>query len=190
MPELDLGQIIFLILVVIVGFIRWVGNLIQQQKEARERAKLSPEEQARRDAAWRRQVGQDEPAEEIDPFHELRELFEQFNEPPPQPPPPPRAPAAKPVMTAAAPPPLPVARSAPVSVAPPPAAFPASSAVQRAFTEAREARAARRFAEAGAKRARPASQQWSSLRRQLASPRALRQAILVREILGPPVALR
>ncbi len=46
MPDIDWGQAIFLLLVVVVGFIRWVGNLIQQQKEAKKRGQLSPEERA------------------------------------------------------------------------------------------------------------------------------------------------
>ncbi len=186
MPDIDWGQVVFLILVVVVGFIRWVTNLIQQQKEAKERARLSPEEQARRDAAWRRQVGEEEPVEEVDPFRELKDLFEQFKEPPPQPAPPPlppRVPVARPVVVAS-PPALPV-KAAPVA-----AAFPSSSNVQRSFTEARTARVAREFTEAGSKRERPVSAQLASLRRQLASQHALRQAILAREILGPPVALR
>ncbi len=191
--DTDWGQVIFLILVVVVGFIRWVANLIQQQKEAKERASLSPEELARREAAWRRQIGEEEEAPvEKDPFQELKDLFEQIKEPQrpapappslPKPPPPALRPAS------AAPPPLPAA----VPASPPPQpssaaaaaaaraySLPASSgSVNRAFSEARPPEKRGRSGQAAA-----------SLRRELASPRALRQAVLMREILGPPKALR
>lgn len=183
--DIDWGQVIFLILVVVVGFIRWLGNLIQQQKEAKERAQLSPEERALREAAWRRQIGQDEPAPESnDPFRELKDLLEQFQPKPATPPPvpPPQAPRLRPAVRPGPPPPLPV--PVPVATAPQPvaaAAFPTSSTVQRVFTEAREA---------GMASVKKPSAQLKGLRLELASPRALRQAILVREVLGPPVALR
>ena len=60
MPDIDWGQVIFLILFVVVGFFRWLGNLIQQQKEAKERPTiLTPQERALREAAWRKQTGQE-----------------------------------------------------------------------------------------------------------------------------------
>lgn len=191
-PDIDWGQVIFLALVVIVGFVRWVGNLIAQQKEAKARAKLTPEEIALREAAWRKQVGLDEEPEEptpppADPFRELKDLFEQLREPAPaptppplrRPPPPPPLPVHRQVSAPPAPPPLrPVGVTEKVFVPTPTQAFPTSSHVHRQFTEA------------VAHRDRPLSAKLSSLRRELATPKALRQAILIREVLGPPKALR
>jgi len=197
-PDIDWGQVIFLALVVIVGFVRWVGNLIAQQKEAKARAALSPEEIALREAAWRRQVGLDEEEEEerdftptptprptaptADPFRELKDLFEQLKEPPPAPPPPipptRRIPPPLPVQRQAAPPSRPPVPAPKVFVPTPTQAFPTSHHVHRQFTEA------------VAHRDRPVSAKLTGLRRELATPKALRQAILIREVLGPPKALR
>lgn len=199
--DIDWGQVIFLALVVIVGFVRWVGNLIEQQKEAKARAQLSPEELAMREAAWRKQVGMDEANRQPnppspsptppDPFRELKDLFEQLREPTPAPapkppplrrPPPsaPRTTAPRPYVQAPPPPPIrPVGVTKQVFVPTPTRAFPTSSSVQRTFTEA---------AKAGSQR--PTSAKLTNLRRELATPKALRQAILIREVLGPPKALR
>jgi len=194
-PDIDWGQVIFLALVVIVGFVRWVGNLIAQQKEAKARANLSPEEIALREAAWRRQVGLDQEEEERDfspappprpaaptpdPFRELRDLFEQLKEPTPAPAPPlpQRLPPPLPVHRRAAPPPPTPPPAPKVFVPTPTQAFPTSHHVHRQFTEA------------VAHRDRPVSAKLTGLRRELATPKALRQAILIREVLGPPKALR
>ncbi len=194
-PDIDWGQVIFLALVVIVGFVRWVGNLIAQQKEAKARANLSPEEIALREAAWRRQVGLDQEEEDRDfspappsrptaptpyPFRELKDLFEQLKEPTPAPTPPPpqRLPPPLPVHRRAAPPPPTPPPAPKVFVPTPTQAFPSSHHVHRQFTEA------------VAHRDRPVSAKLTGLRRELATPKALRQAILIREVLGPPKALR
>ncbi len=179
MPDIDWGQVIFLVLVVVVGFIRWVANLIQQKKEAKERSNLSPEERARREAAWRKQIGEEVDVEkEEDPFRELKELFEQFNKPPqPQPAPPP-LPQRLPVKTPPAPP-RPPRVASPVAIEPA-LPLPARSALPIIPLTPYF----------GLADARPVPARLASLRRELASPQALRQAILVREILGPPKALR
>ena len=202
MPDIDWGQVIFLILFVIVGFVRWLGNLIEQRKEAKERASLSPEEIARREAAWRKQVGQDletAPAPTatpppLDPFRQLKDLFDQLNEPAPKPQPQPQPQAQRPstppplvqVQRPAPPPqrtqppPIPVpAKPANTPVAAPvlAKAFPTSNFVHRSFTEA------------VAHRDRRTSAKLMSLRLDLRSPSALRRAIVIREILGPPKAL-
>jgi hypothetical protein len=89
MPDIDWGQVIFLILFVVVGFFRWLGNLIQQQKEAKERPTiLTPQERALREAAWRKQTGQEaapvplpsptSTAPPPDPFAEIKDLFKQI----------------------------------------------------------------------------------------------------------------
>ncbi len=187
MPDIDWGQVIFLLLVVIVGFVRWIGNLIQQQKEAKERAKLSPDELARREAAWRKQVGQEEieVEESHDPFSELKDLFEQLREPAPPPVAPPPLPArpAPPVFQRT-PTPTPVP-SRVFPSAPPAPAVPATA--RGSFPVAGAAN--RRFTEAVAHRDRPVPIGLKNLRRELSTPRALRQAIIIREILGPPKAL-
>lgn len=185
--NIDWGQVIFLALVVIVGFVRWFTNLIEQQKEARERAKLDPEEEALREAAWRRQVGQEE-VEPEDPFQELKDLFEKMrSDPQPSSVPPPLPPAKAPVLRRSqpvqreAPPPPPVVIQAVQSPAVELAAsplFPGSHTVSRQFTEA------------VAHRDRPTALNLQRMRMQLRNPDALRQAILIREILGPPKALR
>ena len=193
MPDIDWGQVIFLILFVVVGFVRWLGNLMEQRKEAKERASLSPEELARREAAWRRQVGQDENPPPLptptstqpppDPFRQFKELIEQLQTPeqPPKRPSTPPPPVQRPLT----PPPIPQ-RAATVAPAPPQAApitanfekaFPTSSSVNRSFTEAI------------AHRERGTADSLRSLRKSLRNPEALRQAFVVREILGPPKAL-
>lgn len=185
MPDIDWGQVIFLILFVIVGFVRWLGNLIEQRKEAQERATLSPEEVARREAAWRKQMGQDtEPAPTStqpppDPFRQLRDLFEQLNEPEPKPQ---RPSSPPPLVQRPAPPPL-RAQPPPIPAPPAPApvlakAFPTSSFVDRSFTEA------------VAHRDRRTAPKLMNLRLDLRSPTALRRAVVIREILGPPKALQ
>jgi len=191
--DIDWGQVIFLVLVVVVGFVRWVAGLLEQQKAAKERAKLSPEEQAQRDAAWRRQVGKGGDVEDEDPFGELKELFEQLKEserpapsktsaPPPLPSATPRLPTPPPIVVrhvATTPPPSQRPSTAHAPFVPTPTKhFPGSTSVKRTFTEA------------VGHRERPTAANLSGLRRQLRNPAALRQAILIREILGPPKALQ
>lgn len=199
MPDIDWGQVTFLILFVVVGFFRWLGNLIQQQKEAKERPKvLTPEERAMRDAAWRRQTGSapnpTPPASPTsttpppDPLAELKELFKQIkeaNQPPPrptQPPPPlpvnPGSPNASRAPQRQMPVPPPVPAIPKQAMAPTPAvAFPTSSSIDRSFTEA------------VAHRDRRTADRLKRLRTDLRSPLSLRRAIVIREILGPPKAL-
>jgi cytoskeletal protein RodZ len=199
MPDIDWGQVIFLILFVVVGFFRWLGNLIQQQKEAKERPTvLTPEERALREAVWRKQTASEpspvpspsptSTAPPPDPFAEIKDLFIQIkesNQPPPrqtQPPPPlpvkPNSPppSRTPQLQNSVPPPFP----APSKQAPIPtlaSAFPTSNFVDRSFTEA------------VAHRDRRTADSLMRLRMDLRSPLSLRRAIVIREILGPPKAL-
>ena len=199
MPDIDWGQVIFLILFVVVGFFRWLGNLIQQQKEAKERPTiLTPEERALREAVWRRQTASEpspipapsptSAAPPPDPFAEIKDLFKQIkesNQPPPrqtQPPPPlpvrPNSPSPSrtPQPQNAVPPPVPALPKQP----PTPTlanAFPTSNFVDRSFTEA------------VAHRDRRTADSLMRLRMDLRSPLSLRRAIVIREILGPPKAL-
>lgn len=199
MPDIDWGQVTFLILFVVVGFVRWLGNLIQQQKEAKERPTLlTPEERALREAAWRQQTGQGpsttpkpaptSTAPPPDPFSELKDLFKQLKEtsqstprPGPLPPalpsrttspaphqrPQPQRPTTSPTPALSRPEPVPTLASA----------FPTSNFVDRSFTEA------------VAHRDRRTADSLMRLRMDLRSPLALRRAVVIREILGPPKAL-
>jgi cytoskeletal protein RodZ len=199
MPDIDWGQVIFLILFVVVGFFRWLGNLIQQQKEAKERPTiLTPQDRALREAAWRKQTGQEaapvplpsptSTAPPPDPFAEIKDLFKQIkesNQPSPrqaQPPPPlpvrpnSLSPSRKPQPPNSVPPPVPALPKQP----PTPTlanAFPTSNFVDRSFTEA------------VAHRDRRTADSLMRLRMDLRSPLSLRRAIVIREILGPPKAL-
>jgi hypothetical protein len=184
MPDIDWGQVVFLILFVVVGFVRWLGNLIQQQKEAKNRPLPSPAERALREAAWRKQTGQATtpvPASTQpppDPFGEWKDLLKQFKEStqptPPRTRPPPLQ--QRPQPQPSAPPPTPPP-SAPFVTLSATHAFPTSSFVDRSFTEAI------------AHRDRRTADSLMRLRTDLRSPLALRRAIVIREILGPPKAL-
>jgi cytoskeletal protein RodZ len=199
MPDIDWGQVIFLILFVVVGFFRWLGNLIQQQKEAKERPTiLTPQERALREAAWRKQTGQEaapvpspsptSTAPPPDPFAEIKDLFKQIkesNQPSPrqaQPPPPlpirPNSPSPfrKPQPPNSVPPPVPALPKQP-PITTPATAFPTSNFVDRSFTEA------------VAHRDRRTADSLMRVRMDLRSPLSLRRAIVIREILGPPKAL-
>lgn len=199
MPDIDWGQVTFLILFVVVGFVRWLGNLIQQQKEAKERPSvLTPEERTLREAAWRRQTGQEasplpapsptSTAPPPDPFSEFKDLFKQLKESTqqsprqaPAPPPPPARPKSPPPYQRPKPqnavpqpvPALPQQIPAPTLAS----AFPTSNFVDRSFTEA------------VAHRDRRTADSLMRLRMDLRSPLSLRRAIVIREILGPPKSL-
>ena len=92
--DFDWSQIAFLIMVVVVGFIRWLGSAIQKNKE--QVPPLTEHEKALREEAWRRQTGQggapplpQGEGKEFDPWGELRDLFkpETGRSAPPLPPP-------------------------------------------------------------------------------------------------------
>jgi hypothetical protein len=199
MPDIDWGQVVFLILFVVVGFIRWLGNLIQQQKEAKERPDvLTPEQRALREAAWRRQTGRDNPVDPApaptstqlppDPLSELKEFLKQLKQevnPPPRPAsrrsPVPQSPPSLPPLMAqppqhSLPPPIPVTAQVSQEMDTN-KVFPTSASVARSFTEA------------VAHRDRRTAGSLMRLRRDLRSPASLRRAIVIREILGPPKSL-
>jgi hypothetical protein len=199
MPDIDWGQVVFLILFVVVGFIRWLGNLVQQQKEAKERPDvLTPEQRALREAAWRRQIGQDNPSNPApaptstqlppDPLSELKDFLKQLKQEGSSPPlpassrlPVPQKPSSPPSLKAqppaqSLPPPVPVSAQA-TPAKDDNKMFPTSVSVARSFTEA------------VAHRDRRTASSLMRLRRDLRSPASLRRAIVIREILGPPKGL-
>lgn len=211
LAEFDPVQIAIVVIAMVGGFVHWLWNLIMQSKEEAEqrRQPRDPEEEKRREEAWRRQTQNPSaprpspasPPPVHDPFATVRDIFEQIKReaqgaPPPVPrtppplPPTPAPPARRGTVTADLPRGVPpyqqprrhsvaaeVAARAPASAtppvnlpaAPPPPPAPALPAV--ATLTARPALA-------------PA---WTGL---LGSPAALRQAFILREILGPPKALQ
>ena len=57
--DFDWSQITFLIMIVVVGFVRWLGSRIQESRTGKPAPpELDREEEALREAAWRRQTGQ------------------------------------------------------------------------------------------------------------------------------------
>jgi hypothetical protein len=203
MPDIDWGQVIFLILFVIVGFVRWLGNLMEQKKEAKERASLSPEELARREAAWRRQVGQDESPPPLpaptptatqpppDPFRQFKELLEQLKEPtqPPQTKPQPQRPSSStpPPLAQRRPAPPPIPQHSPAVVPAIPLSAPVAASFEQAFPTSSSVN--RSFSEAVAHRDRGTADSLRGLRKSLRNPQAVREAFVLREVLGPPKAL-
>jgi hypothetical protein len=177
-PEFDLGRVVFIIMVLIGGFLQWATNWWKKKQaevranaqrkkmqwEARESLPTSSAEEAQaREEAWRRQVGADDgsPAQPAarHPLEDLLKTFREFagsaiEEPPPAVTLPPPNPAAQPragLPESKAP------RDGEVSLAP--------SATVR-------------------KRDR------HPLASKLAASGGLRQAVVFREILGPPKALQ
>jgi hypothetical protein len=212
--NVDWGQVVFLVLVVVVGFVRWVAGLIEQHKLAKQRESLTPEEIEQERLAWqrylenKRRVEEEEAAREaaiieeqleeerrrgeqrpvlpdyqLDPFEALKRLLDPTPEP---------APRAAPTVRRQphTPPPLPTPQPPPLV----PASVAASQAiwnrpdVSRAFPVSNQI--TRSMTAVGARHDQRTSEKLSLLRKQLATPQALRQAILAREVLGPPVALR
>lgn len=182
LAETDPVQIVIIIIAMSAGFLQWLWGLIQQSRDERERRRGKPvdsEEKRLREEAWRRQVEaspqaarpvQDKP---IDSWSQVRKALEEALETAQQPKPP-APPPPRPVQRTAPPSPPPVRAVAPP--APVPAPPPPAPAIGESFSVAAPA-AARR------KRSEP-------LTRQLARPSSVRQAVLLREILGPPKALQ
>jgi len=202
LAELDPVQIAIVVIAMLGGFVQWLWNLLQQgKKEAEERRTppADPEEKRLREEAWRRQTqGQGggrpsppplKPAMN-DPFATVKDIFEQIKR---------DAMEAQRPSTPAAPPPLPPAQPRPPKrysvgadrAAPAIAQSPKRHSVSAALAEVTPAPVL------------PVSQSesflpppppapstapaWSAL---LGSPAALRQAFILREILGPPKALQ
>ncbi len=181
LAEIDPVQIVIIIIAMSAGFLQWLWGLFQQSRDERERRRaepVNPEEKRLREEAWRRQVeaspqaprpARDKPS---DPWSQVRKALEEALETAqaPKPVAPPR-----PVRPAAPPPPPPRAVAPPSPVPPPSPSRPALAAAE-SFPES---------APATVRRARR-----EPLADLLARPASVRQAVLLREILGPPKALQ
>lgn len=204
LAELDPVQIIIVVIAMMGGFFQWLWNLIQQSRSEAERRRAGPptdEENALREEAWKRQTqgGPTPPRQSParpsptatpppmnDPFSTVRELFEQVKreamqgQNPPQP---------------TTPSPMRQRKSA--------AAPPYQSSTRRGSVRAETSSATTAAAAVTAPQAsRPVTPEpspaptvsptapapaWAAL---LNSPDGLKQAFVLREILGPPKALQ
>lgn len=193
LAEIDPVQIVIIVIAMLGGFVQWLWGLLQQAREERERrraAPADPEERRLREETWRRQVDPVRPSPQAprpvndtptDPWEMVRKLMEKAQEAaqPPAPPvsrpaPPPAPPERRPAA-----PPRPASPPRPAVAAVEPARLPTPAAVATidpGFTVT--PRPAARAAQA------------DPLARLLARPESVRQAVLLREILGPPKALQ
>jgi hypothetical protein len=191
LAEIDPIQIAIIVIAMLGGFVQWIWSLIKQSQEEAARAKAQPteEEKRLREAAWKKQVqmptappppkAPQVPNPTVDPWAAAREIFEQIKReaagqtalpsPSPRPAPTPQIPARTKKASAYVPPPLPVVQI----VAPVPAPL----------VEVTHATPASKLAS-------NRQDGLELLRGLLASPNTIRQAVLMREILGPPKALQ
>ncbi|SKB03177.1 hypothetical protein SAMN02745166_03792 [Prosthecobacter debontii] len=202
LADIDPVQIIIIVIAMGAGFLQWLWGLIQQKLEEgkRQNMPLSEEERAAREAAWKQQTQQERtyrpptqaPTPTYNPWETVRDVFEQARRAqespaPPQrptspPPPLPQSQRTPPGTVRAdlrpAPPPVP-SKSEPFPVT----AKPAKMATPPVFFDApiKPPLATRQKSEAASP---------YSLKDLLHNPAAARQAILLREILGPPKALQ
>jgi hypothetical protein len=211
LAELDPVQIIIVVIAMMGGFFQWLWNLIQQSRNEAERRRAGPptdEENVLREDAWKRQTqgGPTPPRPSPtatpppmnDPFSTVRELFEQVKrealegQKPPHPAAPPpmrqRRTASAPrrgtvVAEVAAPPYQSGGRRGSVRAETSPATVPAATAT--AAQASRPAEPEPSPSQPGPQAAPPPA--WTAL---LNSPAGLKQAFVLREILGPPKALQ
>lgn len=213
---IDLPQIIFVVIFLLVGFIQWLIKLWSQKREEAERAHKPPpsaEEIEVRRRAWQQQTGPppppSNPAEKFDRhptattppplaggglgdlLETFRKTLEEQQQPPPPPPVPPSAPAAAPP-----PPPLPAVRevrppaSTPVPVyqIPPPRSIHAPvTALSRESVEAYALRLPPSSSHAGKK---PSRRTHHPLAEMLRTTHGYRNAFILKEVLSPPKALQ
>lgn len=198
LAEIDPVQIVIIVIAMLGGFFQWLWGLIQQSREERDRRRAAPpdpEERRLREEAWRRQVEPVRPSPQAprpvndapaDAWEMMRKLMEKAQEAAQQPAPPPERPAA-PANRPAPPPALPERRpTAPPRPAPPAVV----AAVEPARAPAAVAVASVEPAFAVTPRSATRAAQTDPLARLLARPESVRQAVLLREILGPPKALQ
>lgn len=201
--EIDLVQIIIVVIAMLGGFVQWLWNVFQQAKADAERRRQAPpsaEERARRDEAWKRQVMIDKPMRPAptvtppplqDPFSSVREIFDQVKrelaeaqKPSTQPAPrPQRQPLAKPIPATGADsardkPPLP-SKQARVASDPVTLTTPADLIIPQTRSTS--------FATVVSSRSENQERTWQAL---LSNHEALRDAFIVKEILGSPKALQ
>ena len=191
----DWGQIIFVIVAVGIGFIQWVYNLIQQRGGSADQdtggeETEDPEIRRMREEAWRRQTREPSapPAHRPPPVPSssswggtLRDVFEEIQR------------TAEEAQHKPKPPPVPGTVRADLEAPPPAKPVPvlskkqlppnADELAQRFETQSR----LKRRSEMSASAPRTLS---DFLQSDLRHPAALRQAIVLREILGPPKALQ
>lgn len=204
LAEIDPVQIIIIVIAMGAGFIQWLWGLMKQKLEESERRNappLSAEELARREEAWKKQIQQSgqppRPSPKSTPpppaaWDTVREVFEKIQEEsrkarqPQQPPRPASQPAPRP---APAPARSPSAMRGTVRAdtrpagppAPEPPPVPTQSPVLASPAQPHLATVAYHSSD-------PADTQ--ALRSLLKTPASLRQAVLLKEILGPPKALQ
>lgn len=215
LAELDPIQIAIIVIAMGAGFVQWLWGIFKQNLEDKERrnaAPISPEERAAREEAWRKQVEHSQqdrpkrpspqaPTPANDPWSSVRDVFEQLKEDarkaqqPATPPPLPQQ--ERPVQQPAParrPHPATVRAEVPPLPAPPPVladAFPAGSVRNSPASSTPPVF----FATPPPPRLlRPSIQEtgpdFRGLREKLHHPASLKQAVLFREILGPPKALQ
>ncbi len=190
LAEIDPIQIAIVVIAMLGGFVQWIWGMIKQGQEEAARRNTPPvseEEKKLREQAWRHQVQPSPglpppprprpatPPPANDPWATVRDIFEQIKkdvidtQAPQRPAPAPKAFAPPPrklpgtVRAEAAPVAPPVIAPVPAPIALPQAA-PALSAPQK--------------------------DGFAPLRGLLANQASIRQAVLMREILGPPKALQ
>lgn len=202
LAEIDPVQIIIIVIAMGAGFIQWLWGLMKQKLEESERRNappLSTEERARREEAWKKQIQQSgqtpRPSPKSTPpppaaWDTVREVFEKIQEesrkarqPPHQPVTQPAArPVSQPTRSASAmrgtvraetrPPAPPVPEPPPLPAHSPLVAVPAQPHLAAVSSPSSD------------------NADTQALRRLLKTPASLRQAVLLKEILGPPKALQ
>lgn len=194
--DMDPMQIAIIVVFVVAGFLKWLWENWQIKRDAAQRDAVppDPEEQRLREEAWRRQTGQAPQARPPSPaspsaWDELRKAWNELKETARQAP----APAASPPAPARPSRPPPLRQPEP----------PRRGSVRATLTEAEARLAATRGAAApppaqpmqvsaaAESIARPAESVYlTGLHHLRRDPMLMRQAIVLREVLGPPKALQ
>ena len=84
--DLDPFQVVIIIIAVFAGFVKWLWENWQQQRDAKPVQPPDPEEQRLREAAWRKQTGQTSapphtpPVAAPTPSDELRKAWKELQE--------------------------------------------------------------------------------------------------------------
>jgi len=184
LAEIDPIQIAIIVIAMLGGFVQWVWGLVKQGMEETKRAAAQPtaDEKALREAAWKKQVqAAPVPAPAADPWSAAREIFTQIQkEATGQPAYKPAQPAAQ---TQTRPPPLRATKAA-AYVPPPQLPLPSLHVVVKPVILEEVATTA------AVKMAAARQDRLELLKGLLTNPNAIRQAVLMREILGPPKALQ
>ena len=168
-PEFDLGRVVFIIMLLVGGFIQWLANWLkkkQAEAKAMQQASSTEEDEAARERAWQRQIGSEDqpPAQPTarNPLEDLLKTLTELSAPED------RAREVEMPPVVVQPPPLP--RAVPVGEPPKPHPVPAALPSVPAAAEQKRAR--------------------HPLAVALGGVGDLRRAVVLREILGPPKALQ